>query len=233
MYYASISCIVPVFNGERFLAEALDSILRQTHPPFETIVIDDGSTDHTADVVRRYGNRVRYARQENRGPGAARNAGVALSSGDFLSFLDADDLWHEEKLARQLARFDARPELGLSMAWQRPFWVDEMKDEQERLQREDHPFAKDHAGYVCQAMLMRRMTFDRVGPFDERLRVGEDTDWILRAERLGIVREMLTDVLLFRRMHQNNLSYTRYGSGMDDQLKLVIAHLKRSRSNTG
>ena len=233
-HHPSVSCVVPVFNGARFLAEALESILGQTHPPFETIVVDDGSTDATPDVVRSYGDRVVYIRQENRGPAAARNTGLKRSSGEFLSFLDADDLWHQEKLSRQLARFEARPELELSMAWQRPFWVDEMKHEQERLEQEDHPFVKSHAGYVCQTMLMPRATFDRVGPFDERLRVGEDTDWILRAKRIGIVREISTDVLLFRRMHQNNLSYTRYGgSRVDDQVNLVFAQMKRNRSKAG
>jgi glycosyltransferase involved in cell wall biosynthesis len=229
-----ISCIVPVYNGARFLAEALDSILRQTLAAAETIVVDDGSTDTTPAVVAGFGGRVRYQRQENRGPAAARNAGVRSANGEFLSFLDADDLWHPDKLSRQMARFDANPDLGLCLAWQRPFWVDEMKHEQARLQREQHPFVKDHVGYICQAMLMRRTTFDSVGPFDESLRIGEDTDWILRAQRKGIVRETLTDVLVYRRMHQNNLSYSRYGGGGEaGHLDLVFAQLQRKRQQAG
>ena len=88
---ATISCIVPVYNGARFLAEALESILAQSLPPDEIIVVDDGSTDDTPAVVAAYGT-VDYVRQENRGPAAARNRGVTLARGDFLSFLDADDL---------------------------------------------------------------------------------------------------------------------------------------------
>lgn len=112
---ALISCIVPVFNGERYVSETLDSILAQTYRPLELIVADDGSTDGTAAVVARYGEPVRYLWQSNQGPAAARNLGVSAAQGEFVAFLDADDLWHPEKLTRQMARFHARPELSLSV----------------------------------------------------------------------------------------------------------------------
>ncbi|HEY5565544.1 MAG TPA: glycosyltransferase, partial [Rhodothermia bacterium] len=218
------------YNGARFLAEAVDSILNQKFPVLEIIVVDDGSTDETADVVATYGRRLRYVRQENLGPAAARNTGIRHSRAAYLAFLDADDLWHEDKLKRQVGRFESIPELELSLTFKRTFWVEEMKDEQERCIRAGHPFTKDHPGYVCQTLLMPRTTFDRVGPFDETLRTGEDTEWLMRAERLGIVKEIIPDVLVYRRMHQNNLSYSRYEGGAEDQLRLVLAHLKQKRS---
>ena len=108
-----VSCIIPVFNGERYLREALDSILAQTHRPFDIIVVDDGSTDGTPAVVAGYGVQVRYVRQPNTGPAAARNLGVRSGGGEFIAFLDADDLWHPEKLARQMTRFREQPDLDL------------------------------------------------------------------------------------------------------------------------
>jgi glycosyltransferase involved in cell wall biosynthesis len=104
-----ISCIVPVFNAERYLRETLDSVMGQTYRPLEIIVADDGSTDATASVVAAYGDRVRYLLQPNGGPAAARNLGLRAVSGEFVAFIDQDDLWNPEKLARQMARFQAHP----------------------------------------------------------------------------------------------------------------------------
>ena len=88
-----ISCIVPVYNGERYLRQALDSILTQTYRPLEIIVADDGSTDGTAAVVTRYGDQIHYIRQDNSGAPAVRNLGLRVAHGEFVAFLDADDLW--------------------------------------------------------------------------------------------------------------------------------------------
>lgn len=225
-----ISCIVPVYNGERFLAEALQSILDQTYQSLEVLVVDDGSTDGSAEVVDRFAGRVTCIHQTNGGPASARNTGVRAAAGAYLAFLDADDLWHAEKLQRQLARFRQRPDLELSLTYKRTFWVEAMRHEQQRLLDQGHPFADDHPGYVCQTMLMPRSTYDRVGPFNEDLRIGEDTDWILRAERLGVEREILRDVLVFRRMHENNISYSRYDGGAQDQLKMLFSHIRSRRA---
>src|SRR5438093_12571348 len=108
MKQSMISCVVPVFNGERYLAEALESILEQSYRPLEIIVADDGSTDGTRAVVAHYGTQVRYLWQPNSGPAAARNLGLSAARGEFVAFLDADELGHPEKLERQMARFAAR-----------------------------------------------------------------------------------------------------------------------------
>jgi glycosyltransferase involved in cell wall biosynthesis len=106
-----VSCIVPVFNGERYLAEALDSVLGQTYRALEVIVVDDGSTDGTPAVVRTFGARVRCVTQPNAGLAAARNRGLAAATAELVAFLDADDLWLPEKIACQMERFRAHPEL--------------------------------------------------------------------------------------------------------------------------
>ena len=122
---ASISCIVPVYNGARFLAEALESVLAQTLPPNEIIVVDDGSTDATAEVVRAYIRHVFYVRQPHAGAASARNCGIGLATSDFLSFLDADGLWHAEKLARQMHALEANPAAGFCITYLQEFWVEE------------------------------------------------------------------------------------------------------------
>src|SRR5215475_14561902 len=117
-----ISCIVPVFNGERYLAGALESILDQTYQPLEIIVVDDGSLDGTATVVGKYAKPVRYIRQDNKGPASARNRGILEAHGQFVASLDQDDLWHSEKLERQMARFADRPDLDLCVTHAQVFF---------------------------------------------------------------------------------------------------------------
>lgn len=200
----SISCIVPVYNGERFLAEALDSALAQSHPPFEIIVIDDGSTDGTAGVVARYGERVRYEHQENSGPAGARNAGLDLARGEMIAFLDADDVWHPEKLALQLAHFRKRPELEIVIGHVQNFWMPELREEEERLG--DHRLKFPLPGYVFQAMLARSSVFESVGRLNPALSCSEDSDWFARALACGAALEVIPESVVYRRFHSANMS---------------------------
>ncbi len=202
---ASISCIVPVYNGARFLAEALESILAQTLRPSEIIVVDDGSTDATPEVGRAYSQHVFYVRQPNAGPASARNLGIGFASGGFLSFLDADDLWHTDKLARQMHALEANPAAGLCVTYLQNFRVDEPAHQRQQMQA--HHFAKPMPGNVCQCLLARRSAFDTVGRFDESKLRGDDPDWFMRATRAGIVKETLTDTLVYRRIHGQNMTY--------------------------
>jgi len=199
-----ISCIVPVYNGERFLAEALDSILAQTHQPGEIIVVDDGSTDGTPNILASYGKQVRYERQENAGPASARNAGLDLARGDLVAFLDADDVWHREKLALQRARFEERPELQFVLGHVDNFWMPELRDEEERIG--DHQLKRSLPGYVFQAMLARASVFDIVGRIDPALRISEDSDWFSRAQACGTPMEIIPETVVYRRFHSANMS---------------------------
>lgn len=223
-----VSCVVPVYNGERFLAEALESILGQTHPPYEVLVVDDGSTDGTAEVARGLGSSVRHVYQENAGPVVARNRGVAEARGDYLAFLDADDLWHPEKLARQLERFELRPELAYVASLTQNFWEDEVADERERMR--DHARSRPIPGYVTQTLLIRRSWMDRVGPFDASLKHGDSADWIQRADEAGALSELVDEVLAYRRLHSANRSRTMETSSRDEFLHLLKARLDRRRS---
>jgi glycosyltransferase involved in cell wall biosynthesis len=222
----AISCVIPVFNGEAFLAEALDSVFAQTLAPDEVIVVDDGSTDGTQAVLRRYGDRVRYVHQQNKGPAAARNRGIGMARGDLFAFLDADDLWLPEKLVRQIACFAERPNLDVSLTQVRNFWIDELHAEMQSMQ--GHSLSVPALpGFVPQTMLARRRVFDRIGPFDEGLRIGEDTDWFLRATDGGAVLELVPQVLVLRRFHHSNL--TRDASAVRNNLADAVWRSLRRR----
>jgi glycosyltransferase involved in cell wall biosynthesis len=222
-----ISCIVPVFNGERYLREALDSILAQTYPRLEIVVADDGSADGTASVVATFGDQVRYIRQANQGPSSARNLGISLATGAFITFLDADDLWHPQKLERQIDRFNARPELDYCVTHVQNFWIPELKNEAEKYH--DHRITRPIPGYVTQTLFVRRSLFDTVGLFNPDLPHGDSTDWFLRATDYGAVMELLPEVLVYRRLHPTNRSRVRAATSREAYLRLLKLSLDRRR----
>lgn len=221
------SCIVPVFNGERYLAETVDSILAQTHSPLEVIVVNDGSTDGTSGIAASYGDRIRYIFQPNAGPAAAYNAALDTAQGDFVAFLGADDLWHPEKLERQLGCFEARPDLDLCVTHLRNFWIPELKEEEERFR--DHRLGQIMPGYTSATLLARRKLFEEVGRFDPTLQHGHDFDWFLRAAEHGATMELMPDVLMFRRMHHANRSRRLASESRMAFLRILKASLDRRR----
>lgn len=230
-----ISCIVPVFNGEHYLGEALESILNQTYRPLEVIVVDDGSTDGTATVAAPYGDRVRYFREDNAGAPTARNFGVGVAQGEFAAFLDADDLWYPEKLQRQMARFEARPELDLCVTHLQNFWAPELEKEKSRFK--DHRFAEPLPGYVTTTLLARGKVFETVGRFNPAFKLGDNMDWFLRAAEAGAVMELLPDVLMYRRIHGSNISIGPGGGAMNSSmqnslLQVMKASLDRRRGQS-
>jgi glycosyltransferase involved in cell wall biosynthesis len=218
---------VPVFNGERYLGEALDSIFAQNYEPLEVVVVNDGSTDGTARVLAKYSYRLVCLEQDNKGPAACRNFGVSASRGEFVAFLDQDDLWHREKLSRQIARFEARPELELSIAHAQMFWVSELRGEAAQLR--DQARLNAVPGYTTGALLARRTSFIGVGYFDPSLWFGDSTEWFLRAADRGTVMELLPDVLLYHRMHAANLTRRRLSASRDEFLRIVKHSLDKRR----
>ncbi len=200
-----VSTIIPVLNGERFLAEAVASIRRQRYPRIEVIVVDDGSTDGTAAVANSLGEGVRCVSQANAGPPAARNRGLELARGDLIAFLDADDLWSDDKLEVQAGRILADPELDVVMGTTqlfRPSAVD------------DATTLGDPAGPPVLLLslggaLFRREVFDRVGGFDVSQRMDDDVDWFLRALEAGARILPLGTVVQYYRRHDRNITNAR------------------------
>jgi glycosyltransferase involved in cell wall biosynthesis len=225
-----VSCIVPAHNAAAHLRMALDSILDQTHRPLEIVVVDDGSTDDTAAIAASYGEPVRVVHQVDAGPAATRNLGIRSARAELVAFLDPDDLWHPEKLARQVARFRARPELDCSVTHVRMFWP-EGHDDVERRYR-DHPRMAGIPGYATGSLLARRSAFDRVGPLNTGLWFTDAVDWFVRAREHGLAIELLDDVLVFHRLHRDNLTSRREEASRDEFLALVKGALDRRRGRS-
>jgi glycosyltransferase involved in cell wall biosynthesis len=195
--------VIPVFNGERYLAEAIESVLAQTLPVFELIVVDDGSSDRTAEIARGFGKAVRYECQSNAGPAAAMNRGVALAAGPLVAFLSADDLWMPDKLAWQTAVLAEDHAVDMVFGHAQQFFSPELDEATRRTLRcPADPMPACAAG----TLLTARDTFLRVGAFDERWRAGEFMDWYARATDLGLRDVLLPAVVLRRRVHGANHS---------------------------
>jgi len=222
-----ISCIVPVYNGERYLREALDSILAQTYRPLEIIVADSSTTDGCRAIVSSYVDRMCYLAQEEAAPARARNLGLGAATGEFVAFLDHDDLWHPEKLARQMASFSDHPALDVCITHIQNFWVPEMREEEQRLR--DHLRAQPVPGYIPDTLLARRSVFDKVGLFDESLWFADAMDWFLRAAEKDVSIEVLPDVLVYHRIHQTNISRRRAADSRSEFLMVVRGTLNQRR----
>lgn len=218
-----ISCIVPVYNGERFLGETLDSILAQSYQPLELIVIDDGSTDNTAEIAQGYGDRVRYQWQPNRGSASAKNHGIGLASGKYVAFLDADDLWLPEKLNRQMTVFNDKPDTDLCFTQFQNFWMPDRADEAE--QYANHPLSQPLAAWSIATLLTYHSSFERFGSFDEELRGNENMIWFLNAARRGARIELVDEVFMRRRLHGGN----RSRRPQDRSLEFLLPILKAWR----
>lgn len=198
-----VSVIVPAYNGERYIASALQSVFEQDYHSLEVIVVDDGSSDGSAAIVRSF-PEVTYIHQCNQGVAGARNTGIAAAGGEFIALLDQDDLWLPSKLTRQIGYLLGHPELGyvickleffLEPGVGRPSWL------KEKL------LSDDHTGYFPSALVARKTTFEQIGCFDPKYKAASDSDWFFRANDQGIRMEILPEVLLRRRVHDANHSY--------------------------
>ena len=202
---------MPAYNCDRYLPEAIDSVLQQSYQAFEVIVVDDGSTDNTAAVLQRYqqqDDRVRAIRQPNQGVAIARNRGIELARGEWIAFLDADDFFLPDKLAAQMAIATAHPDLGIiHSGWNR---VDSqgnhllaVKPWQQipKLTLESWLRWKP---VLPSAMLIRREWLVRSGGFDPRFPPAEDTELVLRLSRLGCTADWLRQVTVGYRQHENS-----------------------------
>jgi glycosyltransferase involved in cell wall biosynthesis len=196
-----VSVMIGVYNGARYLAEAIDSVLGQTHPRTELIVVDDGSEDESGAIASSYGARVRCVRQERGGMAAARNRAVKEAAGSYFAFLDADDRFPAEKLERQLGVFAADPELDVVYGHVTEFLSPDLDEGARALLRapmHDVPWPTPNL------MLVRRDAFFRVGLFSTELKVGIGVDWYARAGELGLRSTVPPIVVLERRLHADN-----------------------------
>lgn len=195
-----VSVVIPVYNGVSTIGAALESVFRQTYPRYEVIVIDDGSTDGTEAAVAPWRQRVTYVQQRNAGAAMARNRGLELARGEYIAFLDADDSWMPEKLARQVAYLESHPEIALVHTDIYSLRADgtQSASTRRRLQPTDGPnlpviFAYSHV--ATSSAMLRRSALERVGGLDPTLTPDEDQDLWIRVAReggIGLIEEPLS-----------------------------------------
>jgi glycosyltransferase involved in cell wall biosynthesis len=199
-----ISVVIPVHNGERYLAAAIQSVLDQRHAGLELLVIDNASTDATADVARSFSS-IHYFHLAEKGLCNALNHGLERCRGPLLGFLDADDLWTPNRLAVQLEAFAGDPAVEMVFGYVEQFISPELDEaDKAKLSIRNQHLPGRYRG----SMLIRSESFWRVGPFEPSVRYGEFLDWYMRAKEHNIREVMLPDVVALRRIHGANLGYT-------------------------
>ena len=223
-----VSVVIPVYNGEKYLAEAIESVLAQSYQPVEIIVVDDGSTDKTAQIAQSYD--LKYIFQPNQGHGMAKRTGILNSRGEFLAFIDADDLWAPEKLKVQIEYLQRNPGIGfvicnmeifLTPGYERPPWLDQAFLDQVV------------PAYVPSGLTACRWVLEKIGDFDPSYQHANDIDWFFRASDAGISMENVNQTLLLRRIHPDNQSSLRTKGSLSyrELFRSVKSSLNRKRSD--
>ena len=215
-----VSVIIPAYNAEQFIEQTIQSVLGQTHPCLEIIVVDDGSTDRTQEVLKKFDGKVHCLLQQNKGPSAARNAGIQAAQGDFICFLDADDLWSPEKLEVQLAFMEANPDIALVCSDYEEF-------NEEAIVLSSFLAEKHHMFPTCPivagpldnafeklvfenfvgtpTVMLRKSCLEKAGVFDEEIRSVEDRDLWLRISAWYRIA-CIPQIFCKKRVHQMNVS---------------------------
>lgn len=221
-----VSIIMPVYNCEQYMVEAIESVLGQTYANIQLICVDDGSMDSSLQILKDFGDRVVLVQAiQNGGIAKARNLGITHATGDFIAFADADDIWNPSKLEKQMAQFDQDPSLDISFCMIQNFISPELSEEVKASKR----FPTDAiAGHISGALVAKRTSFDRVGPLSEEYRVGEFIDWMNRANEKRLKSSMVPEVLYLRRVHATNTTQSR--AAQMDYLRIAKAALDRKRN---
>jgi glycosyltransferase involved in cell wall biosynthesis len=213
---------MPAYNAAAHIRTALESALAQDYEPFEVVVVDDGSTDETAEIVKSFPGVV-YVRQENQGPAAARNTAVAHSRGEFVANLDSDDLLPPTRLSVQASYLLEHPEVGAVFGRQEwlnaPEWM-----------ARDAVYG-DLDGIPLSSIMLRREVFDELGGYDTTFVQGEDMDLVVRMRERGFAYAVLPDIVLHRRHHETSLTRGRQWS-QQPLLRSLHAKLERERQRS-
>jgi len=214
------TAIIPVYNGEKYLAAAIQSVLDLGDEVTELIVVDDGSTDATAEVTAGFAGRVRYVFQSHRGAPAARNCGLRLACGEIIGFLDADDLWTPNIATRAFTLLIGRPDVDIVQG----------RIQEIRTRPSDAPgipceyLSRPYSYINLGSAVYRRRVFERVGIFDETMPLCDDYDWFLRAFDARIPKMRIDDVTILWRIHSSSMTHGKgpHGIGMAKAHKKAI-----------
>jgi glycosyltransferase involved in cell wall biosynthesis len=224
-----ISVIIPVYNCDRYLGEAIESILSQTYRPLEILIIDDGSTDKSAEIAKSFIPSVKYYYQPNSGScSSPLNYGIKLSQGDFLAFLDSDDLWLKDKLMIQSQCFAENPHLDIVFGHVKQFISPELDSAiRQRFEIPKEIIQGIHRG----TMLIKKQSFLSVGYFDSHWQRVEFIDWYIRAKSLNLEMMVIPDILFKRRIHQNNIGIIKKDR-QSEYVQVIKQALNKKRENS-
>lgn len=222
-----VSAIIPVKDGERFLAQAINSVLEQDYRPLEIIVVDGRSVDSSRAIASSF-EQVRIIPQVNQGLADAWNVGIDAAEGDFIAFLSHDDLWVPNKLSIQVKYMVEHPEVYCTIARLRFFAQPGLHTGpgfRTRL------LEGDHIGRIPETLVARRSVFDVVGEFDVGLSVSPDVDWFARAKDQNVEMAIMPEVLLLKRVHETNLSLVALDQCHRDLLRSLRRSVLRQRKH--
>lgn len=203
-----VSVIVPVYNGEKYIREAIDSILNQSYKDFEVIVIDDGSKDNTLSIVKEYDGKIRWKSQENKGQASATNEGVKMAEGEYVAYLDADDVCMPERLEVQVKYLDNHLNVGL--VYSSYYQMNSVGEIKRITKARPHDnFVLLQKDYIARSTVMhRKKCLDEVGLFDESISGDDDWDmWIRISEKFGV--DYVERPLVKYRVHREQISLLR------------------------
>ena len=224
-----VSVIMTVYNGERYLREAIESVLQQTYSPIEVIVLDDGSDDASPLIASSYGEDIVHIRRDRAGMGAARNDALGHATGSLLAFLDADDRFVPDKTERQVAALQEDRSLEVVYGHVREFVSPDLTPDAASRLRAPAPRLP---GRLPGEMLIHTDSFFKVGLFSTRLKLGVGLDWSARAAEAGLRSKMLQEIVYERRLHTSN-NALREQASRDHYLFAVKAALDRRRAGQG
>jgi len=213
-----ISIIIPTYNRGGLIINTINSVLNQTYLNWELIIVDDGSTDNTKEIIASVNDsRIKYIYRENKGPSAARNTGIKNANGEYIAFLDSDDEWLPEKIERQIKFLDKNPNIGIIGGWSTSVFENNKKLSQSCIEIKNNktyikalllfPFYKINELPWTSSIIVKKECFDKVGYFDEKMISKEDWDMWLR---IAIFYDFycLDKILILRKIHNQSLMYT-------------------------
>ena len=224
-----ISVIIAAYNGDRYLAEAIDSVLLQNSVDFEIIIVDDGSTDKTVDVIKHYTSshsKVISFWQANQGQGAAFNHALKFTKGNLIAFLDQDDIYLPNKLLLQAEALKKMPQIDMVFGYVQQFISPELPEE---IKAKRECPKNPTSGFLPSIAMFRQTCFEKVGPFNTEWEVGSTIDWCIRAKELGLKDFCLPDTLAKRRIHDKNQTVVARAH-YKDYIQIIKEKLERSRA---
>jgi glycosyltransferase involved in cell wall biosynthesis len=221
----SISAIIIVKNGEKYLRQAIESILAQTHQPDEVILVDGNSTDNTLNIAKEYEQIIVISQTE---PGIANgyNMGIEFSRGELIAFLACDDLWTLDKLSVQVNYLSEHPDIQYTAAKVK-FFLEEGHIIPPGFKKE--LLLGSHIGLIMETLVARKTLFDSIGKLNTELNIAVDVDWFARAKDYHIPMAIIDRILLHKRIHNSNLS-NNAAANNQELLKLLRHSIKRQRN---